>query len=169
MRGFGRSDAADALKKLYLRHVPLFPDITLIAQPDNAATELQISTRTDLPLLVVYDSELPFLEKVLAAAGYKEPAHQLHLLRWTADDGGLQLAQIVRGLKVSQVMLFGQHLRDLGLHFTVAPYFPVDVAQVTYLVAPSVKHIADAKAAGNNGPAGSLWRAIKARFMRQDQ
>lgn len=147
----------------------VFPDITLISQPDNAATALQLSERTDLPLLVVYDGELPFLERVLAAAGYDEPAHQLHLLRWTTDDEDLQLAQIVRRLRVKRVMLFGQDLRALGLHFTVAPYFPVDVARVTYLVAPSAQLIAEAKAAGNNGPAGNLWRAIKARFLRQEQ
>ncbi|MEM6771301.1 MAG: hypothetical protein AAF597_12030, partial [Bacteroidota bacterium] len=62
----------------------IFPDITLIDHPDNAATELQLSQRTDLKLLVIYEGELPFLERVLAAAGYDAPAHQLHLLRWTA-------------------------------------------------------------------------------------
>jgi hypothetical protein len=146
--------------------VTIFPDITLIEQPDNAATELQLSQRTDLDLLVVYDSELPFLERVLAAAGYNEPAHQLHLLRWTSEDGGLRLASIIRSLQVKQVMMFGQDLQQLGLHFTVAPYFPVSLAGVTYLIAPPVKDIAEAKASGNNGPAGNLWRAIKANFLR---
>lgn len=165
---FSVQGAQENLRINYLRHVTIFPDITLIEQPDNAATELQLSQRTDLDLLVVYDAELPFLEKVLAAAGYDEPAHQLHLLRWTDDDGGLNLASIVRQLKVKQVMVFGQNLKALGLHFTVALYFPVDIAGATYLIAPSVKSIAEAKASGNNGPAGNLWRAIKVSFLRPD-
>lgn len=153
----------------YLRRVTIFPDITLIGQPDNAATELQLSQRTDLDLLVIYDAELPFLERVLAAAGYDAPAHQLHLLRWTADDGGLNLASIIRNLQVKQVMIFGQSLKALGLHFTVAPYFPVSVAGITYLIAPSAAAISAAKAKGDNGPAGNLWRAIKGSFLRPQE
>ena len=145
----------------------IFPDIPLIAQPDNAGVDLQLTDRQDLDLLVVYDAELPFLERVLGAAGYKEPAHELHLLRWTAADGGLQLARIVRRLKVSRVMVFGQDAAALGLHFMVAPYFPVGLGGVTYMLCPSVKSIADAKAAGDNGPAGALWRGVKAGFMKQ--
>jgi len=127
---------------------PLFPSFSLIGQPDN---------------------ELPFLERVLAAAGYQEPASQLHLLRWTADEGGLDLARIVRRLQINKVMIFGQEAKAMGLHFVVAPYFPVEVAGVTYLLAPSVKSIADAKAKGDNGPAGALWRGIKSGFMRDPQ
>lgn len=150
----------------YLRRVNLFPDISLIAQPEDDALDLQLSPRTDLDLLVVYDSERPFLERVLAAAGYDAPTHQLHLLRWTADDGGLLLAQAIRRLSIKKVILFGQSLPDCGLHFNVAPYFPVTVAGVVYLVVPSVKSIAEAKAQGDNGPAGALWRAIKQQFLR---
>lgn len=145
---------------------PLFPSFPLIGQPDNAGTDLQLSERTDLDLLVIYDAELPFLERVLAAAGYTEPASQLHLLRWTTNDGGLDLARIVRRLQVNKVMVFGQQAKAMGLHFEVAPYFPVTVAGVTYLLAPSVKSIAEAKATGDNGPAGALWRGVKAGFMR---
>lgn len=144
----------------------IFPSFTLIGQPDIAGTDLQLTERTDLDLLVVYDAELPFLERVLAAAGYDEPAHQLHLLRWTPADGDLDLARIVRKFGVKQVMIFGQPPKSLGLHFVVSPFFPVEVAGVTYLIAPSAKSIADAKAAGNNAAAGNLWRAIKAAFLR---
>lgn len=142
--------------------VTIFPNIPLIGQPDNAATEGQLSQRTDLELLVVFDGELPFLERVLKAAGYDEPANQIHLLRWTADDGGLDMARITRQLNIKKVMLFGQDLKALGLHFNVAPYFPVSLAGCSYLVSQSVKVISDAKAAGDNKPAGLLWRSVQA-------
>lgn len=148
---------------------PLFPSFPLIGQPDNAGTDLQLSQRTDLDLLVIYDSELPFLERVLAAAGYNEPASQLHLLRWTPEDGGLDLARIIRRLRVNKVMIFGQDAKAMGLHFIVAPYFPLTVAGVTYLMAAPVKTISDAKAKGDNGPAGALWRGVKAGFLRQKE
>lgn len=152
---------------LYLYPMPIFPSFPLIGQPDNAGVDLQLSERTDLDLLVVYDTELPFLERVLGAAGYDEPAHQIHLLRWTGQDGGLDLARIVRRLQISKVILFGQDQAALGLHFVVAPYFPVTVGNVTYMICPSVKSIADAKTNGDNGPAGSLWRGVKAGFLRE--
>ena len=146
----------------------LFPSFPLIGQPGNDGIDLQLSERTDLDLLVVYDAELPFLERILAAAGYDQPTHQLHLLRWTAEDGPLDLARIQRGLQLSKIILFGQDLPALGLHFRVAPYFPVTLAGVTYLTAPPLATIAAAKAKGDNGPAGNLWRAIQAEFLRSD-
>lgn len=145
----------------------MFPSFPLINIPDNDGTDLQLSDRTDLDLLIVYEGELPFLERVLGAAGYKEPAHELHLLRWTATDGGLDLARIVRRLHVNKVIIFGQDVKALGLHFEVAPYFPVAVSGVTYMVCPAVGVIAKAKADGDNGPAGNLWRGVKAAFMRE--
>lgn len=144
----------------------IFPSFPLIAQPDDAGVDLQLSDRTDLDLLVIYDAELPFLERVLGAAGYDAPAHQLHLLRWTAEDGGLHLAGIIRRRRVKKVLLFGQDPAGLGLHFVVAPYFPVTVAGVAYMLCPSVQTIADAKANGDNGPAGNLWRGVKAAFLK---
>ena len=146
----------------------MFPDFSLLNIPDNDGTDLQLSDRTDLDLLVVYEGELPFLERVLGAAGYKEPASQLHLLRWTAAEGGLDLARLVRRLHVDKVILFGQDLKALGLHFEVAPYFPFPVSGVTYMICPPVKTIAEAKAGGDNGPAGQLWRGVKAAFMRAE-
>ncbi len=147
-----------------------FPDIDLIGQPDFAAALRQLSPGpvTGVDLLVVYDTDYDFLARVLKAAGFADPKVELQLLPWTPEAGGVDLAGLVRYLKIKRVILFGQDLAAFGLHFQVVDYFPVEVAGVKYLQAPSVGVIAAAKAAGDNGPAGALWRAVKAGFM-QDQ
>lgn len=147
----------------------LFPNIDLIGQPEYAAALRQLAPHAvaGVDLLIIYDTDLDFLSRVLNAAGYDEPALQLHLLQWSPTDGSIDLAGLIRHLKVKRVVLFGQEAKSLGLHFQVADYFPVEVAGCTYLLCPSVAAIADAKAKGNNGPAGALWKAVKASFMRQ--
>jgi hypothetical protein len=146
----------------------LFPNIDLIGQPDYADALRQLSPNAvaGVDTLVIYDADLAFLSRVLNAAGYDDPALQLHLLHWSEEQGGIDLAGLVRHLKIKKVMLFGQSSKGCGLHFNVADYFPVEVAGCTYLVCPSVETIATAKANGDNGPAGALWRAVKASFMK---
>ena len=149
--------------------MPLFPDIDLIGQPEygEALRQLSPNAVAGVDLLVVYDGELDFLTRVLNAAGFDEPALQLHLLHWSPAAGGLDLAGLTRHLAIKRVLLFGQDLQELGLHFHVADYFPVQVAGVTYLKTPPVSTIASAKANGDNGPAAALWRGVKANFMRE--
>jgi hypothetical protein len=146
----------------------LFPNIDLIGQPDYADALRQLSPNAvaGVDTLVIYDADLAFLSRVLNAAGYDDPALQLQLLAWSPDQGSIDMAGLVRRLKISKVMLFGQELKGLGLHFNVADYFPVEVSGCTYLVCPSVATIAEAKANGDNGPAGALWRAVKTKFMK---
>jgi hypothetical protein len=147
----------------------LFPNIDLIGQPEYADALRQLSPNAvaGVEMLVVYDDDLAFLSRVLNAAGYDDPALQLHLLAWSPDQGDIDLAGLVRHLKIKKVVLFGQSLKGFGLHFNVADYFPVEVSGCTYLVCPSVETIATAKTNGDNGPAGALWRAVKAQFMKQ--
>ena len=149
--------------------MPLFPDIDLIGQPDHADALRRLSPGAvaGVDMLIVYDSNREFLERVLAAAGYDDPELQLHLLEWSAAAGPLDLTGVVRHLDIKRVLLFGQDLRALGLHFEVVDYFPVQIAGVTYMKNPSAKAIAEAKAGGDNGPAGALWRGIKGAFMRE--
>ena len=146
-----------------------FPAVDLIGVPDNATALAQLppAPRAGVDLLVVYDGEYPFLERVLNAAGYDDPAVQTYLLAWSPADGGVDLARLLRRFGVTRVLLFGQQRRALGLHFSVADYFAVTVAGVTYLCCPAVAEIAAAKAAGDNGPAGLLWRAVKEGFLRR--
>ncbi|WP_020570475.1 hypothetical protein [Neolewinella persica] len=145
----------------------IFPNIDLIGQPEYAEALRKLSPNAvaGVDTLVVYDTDLAFLSRVLNAAGYDDPALQLHLLGWSPDQGDIDMAGLVRHLKIRKVMLFGQELKGLGLHFNVADYFPVEVSGCTYLVCPSAETIATAKANGDNGPAGALWRAVKAQFM----
>lgn len=147
----------------------LFPDIDLIGQPDfaEALRHLAPNAVAGVDLLVIYDTDYDFLAKVLNAAGFTDPKVEVHLLPWTAEQGGIDLARLIRHLQVKRVILFGQDLVALGLHFHVAAYFPVAVAGVTYLTTPSVADIASAKANGDNGPAGALWRAVKAGFLKE--
>lgn len=147
----------------------LFPNIDLIGQPDYAAALRQLPPNAvaGVDLLVIYDTDLDFLSRVLNAAGYDDPALQLHLLQWSSESEAFDLAGLLRHLRVKRVILFGQNARKLGLHFNVADYFPVEVASYTYLLCPSLAGIAGAKAKGNNGPAGALWKAVKASFMRE--
>jgi len=143
----------------------LHPNLRLTGLPDNATAIDKLDASASHNLLVLYDGNLDFLVKVLNAAGYDRPAEQLHLLEWTADSGGLDLAALIRQLGVNKVILFGQRLNELGLHFLEYPYAPVEVAGCRYLVAQSVDLIARAKADGNNKPAGALWGSIKDGFL----
>ncbi len=145
-----------------------FPDIDLIGQPDFAAALRLLAPEAvaGVDVLVVYDTDYDFLARVLQAAGFSDPELEVHLLPWTAEQGGIDLAGLLRHLRVKRVILFGQELPALGLHFQVADYFAVQVGGITYLKAPSVNLIATAKANGDNGPAGALWRAIKAGFTK---
>lgn len=118
-------------------------------------------------MLVVYDSNFDFLARVLGAAGFDDPKLQLHLLEWSPTNGPLDFVRLIRHLKIKRVLLFGQDMESLGLHFQVANYFPVEVSGVSYMTNPSVAVIAEAKAKGDNGPAGALWRGVKAEFMRE--
>jgi len=150
--------------------MPIFPDIDLIGQPEyhEALRQLSPNAVAGVDMLVVYDTDLEFLSRVLNAAGFDEPELQLQLLEWSPEKGGLDLTGLIRHLKIKRVLLFGQEQKALGLHFNVADYFAVEVAGVTYLKTPSVGEIAAAKANGDNGPAGALWRGVKAGFMKGD-
>jgi|GEM_PF-1661635 len=150
--------------------MPVFPAIDLIGQPDyrEALRQLSPDAVEGVDTLVVYDTDLDFLTRVLNAAGYAAPGRQLHLLHWSPTDGALDLTGLVRHLKIRRILLFGQDAKALGLHFHVADYFAVEVAGVIYLKAPSVEMIATAKANGDNGPAAALWRGVKEYFVRQD-
>ncbi|NJC26752.1 hypothetical protein [Neolewinella antarctica] len=141
----------------------------LIQQPDNAALAEYVSEPSpDKKLLVVYDAELPFLERVLAAAGYDDPPRQLHLVRAEkTDEFGIDLSVLAGRLEVDQIMLFGQDLSALGIHFSVVANLPVEIAGRTYLIGESLSHIAGEKEAGNNTPAAALWRGVKGAFLRK--
>ena len=149
--------------------MPPFPDFDLVNQPDPAAARerLNANVSPEADMLVLYQDNYDFLERVLQAAGYDDPQTQLHLLPWSPADGPLTLTTLQRQLGVTRTLLFGQDLPALGLHFQVIDFFPVTLAGVTYLTCPSVASIADAKAGGNNGPAGALWRAVKGHFLRE--
>lgn len=138
----------------------------LIGQPDYASALERLGPSRKLPLLVVYHGELArraFLSRILAAAGYKNPGEELHLLEWSAAED-LDLSGLLRQLGVRKVMLFGYPAARLGLHFAVANYFPLTVAGVTYLFADSLEHIELTKAQGDNRAAGALWKSIQQSF-----
>lgn len=147
----------------------IFPDIDLIGQPDYADALRQLSPNAvdGVEMLVVYDTDYDFLARVLGAAGFDDPKLQLHLLEWSPANGPLDLTGLIRHLKIKRVLLFGQEMKSLGLHFQVVDYFPVKVSGVSYMKNPSAVVISEAKANGDNGPAGALWRGIKENFMRE--
>lgn len=149
--------------------MPLFPDLSLITVPDNDSFPMdQVPSDGSLKLLVLYEGNLPFLERVLGAAGYDEPQRQLHLIRSEpTDEELLDLTALIHKLEVDKIILFGQDLRKLGLHFIVQKYFPIQVSGRTYMICDSVTEIARAKEKGNSQLAGALWNGIKANFLRE--
>ena len=158
-----------ALRQLfYLYEMELFPSLQLTQLPDNAAlAEHELTPDVAKSLLVIYEGDLPFLNKVLAAAGYQDPKQDLHLLRHEPDDPAFDLATLVRRLNVDKVILFGQDLAQLGLHFHIAHYAPLTIGAATYMVCPGVAQIAAAKQAGNKKPSVNLWRGIQAAFLKK--
>ena len=143
----------------------------LIGQPDYDAALQKLGPARDLDLLVLYHGELSrrsFLGRILGAAGYRDPGTELHLLEWSAAED-LDLRGLIRQLGVSKVILFGYPVDRLGLHFSVANYFPVTVGEITYLLADSLEFIEQQKTAGDNRPAAALWNAIKDSFLQPSQ
>ena len=146
----------------------LYPTLQVTQLPDNAAlAEHELSQDDNKDLLVIYESDLPFLEKVLAAAGYKDPKTDLHLLRHEKEDPTVDLTTLLRQLNANKVILFGQDLPQLGLHFHIAHYAPLTIGAATYMVCPGVAEIATAKLAGNKTPSVNLWRGIQAAFLKK--
>jgi hypothetical protein len=139
----------------------------LIGQPDLNDLPAEMTASPDKDLLIVFRDNLPFLERILGAAGFQTPAEQLHLLAWAPEDGPLDLTGLARHLRVEKIILFGQSLPSLGLHFQLTDYFPVEIAGRRFLKAPALDKISAAKDAGNNGPAGLLWKAIQNGFLRE--
>ena len=140
----------------------------LTGQPDYAGALEQLSPDRDRELLVMYHGELArraFLGRILAAAGYRQPGEDLHLLEWPVTDD-LDLAGLLRNLRTRKVILFGYPPEQLGLHFHVANYFPLTVAGVTYLFADSLEHIERTKEEGDNRAAGALWKAIQQAYCK---
>ncbi|MTB52851.1 hypothetical protein [Lewinella sp. W8] len=144
-----------------------FLNFQLIGQPDRDPHTATLIPDPAKDTLIVYRGELPFLQRILAAAGYDNPAEQLHLLSWPDPEQSLDLADLTRHLLVSKVILFGQNLPALGLHFQLTDYFPAEIAGKRFLKAPALTEIKSAKEAGNNVPAGSLWKAIQNGFLRE--
>lgn len=143
--------------------MPAFPNLRLIKEGDIdriPATDIDLTARHHL--LVLYDEDLPFLQRVLKAAGYAEG--EFHAITWPAGEP-LNLSLLIRKLGVNKIILFGQDLPALGLHFQLAPYYPVTLANRTYLVAEPISSITAAKAKGNNTPAAALWRALQQGFL----
>lgn len=152
----------------YLWGMEIFPSMDLVAQPDNSLlAEQVVEPHPEKRLLVIYDSNLPFLERVLGAAGYKNPKDELHLIRHESGEEPFDLASLLGRLEVSEVILFGQELAGLGLHFQIARYAPVRIADRLFMVCESVEKISSAKEKGNNQPAAALWKGIKAAFLKE--
>ena len=85
--------------------MPLFPDIDLIGQPEykEALRQLSPNAVTGVDMLVIYDTDLDFLTRVLNAAGFDEPKLQLHLLQWSPAEGGVDLTGLIRHLNIKRV------------------------------------------------------------------
>ena len=143
----------------------LFPTLRIIRQPHNDEARQQLDRAGGSGnLLVLYDGDLPFLERVLLAAGYSAPREDCYLLQRDTDAAPLSLTDLSTHLGVSRVILFGQKLPDLGLHFQVAKYVLVVVGATTYMICDSVADISAAKDAGDNKPSRALWGGIQAAF-----
>ncbi len=140
----------------------------LIAQPGYGEALERLGPDRNLDLLVLYYGELSlrtFLGRILAAAGYKEPGKELHLLEWLPA-AKLDLAGLIRQTGATKVVLFGYAPARLGIHIDAANYFPVTVAGITYLFADSLEYIQQTKEGGDNRAAAALWVAIKQDFSK---
>ena len=147
----------------------LFPRVDLIRLPNNATGPAEAARpEAEKCLVVIYDGSLPFLLKVLRAAGYQRPEEQTYLIQRTAADAPLDLTGLLERLAMRRVMLFGQVLPELGIHFHLAYYFPATVGGRTYMCCEGVETIAAAKDRGNNQAAGALWRGIQRAFLCEE-
>ena len=144
----------------------LFPTLRIIRQPDNDEVRRQLSKAGGGGnLLILYDGDLPFLERVLLAAGYPTPREDCYLLQRDPDAASLSLTELLTDLGVSRALLFGQDLPALGLHFRMAKYVPLTIGTTTYMTCDPVAAISAAKDGGDNKPSRALWGGIQAAFV----
>lgn len=149
-----------------------FFDFDLIRLPDPAdTTPLDKSG----PLLLYPGGEaaeerVAFLENVLRAAGYSDPAREVNFIACPSG-AALDLATLLlrQSKKTERIIIFGIEPRTLGLHFQLAAYHPVRVNDRTYLLADDPLTIRDEKTGGKTQKAAALWRAVKAAFLPNDQ
>lgn len=147
----------------------------LIAQP--ASPDVGYPDAPEAPeILVIHDSpeHRPFLDRVLAAAGYDDPDSQVYALHRPPAAGPFHLHDLIAKTGVRKIILFGQDLPDLGLHFDVRGYhrsFPnngyvaATISGVRYLIETSLVTIAEANAAGDKSHARRLWNGLRAGLL----
>lgn len=142
-----------------------FFDFDIVRQP--AVPKLEPAEEKQNLLIIFRDGEgkLEFLKSILKAAGYQHPEKELYLLPFSESDASLDLAGLLRHLKVSRAMVFGLSPEPLGYHLRLAPYVPIEINQRWILLADDLADIFSEKEAGKPQKAGALWQAVKAQFL----
>lgn len=151
-----------------------FYDFDIIRQPSLSTSEegslndKKSDEATLMVLLLAGDDRQAFLFNVLKAAGYTAPEKEVVFVELASTHTALDLATLLlrQSKKLKKVMIFGLSPKQLGLHFNVGLYVPVEVNNYTFLLADDLSVIRDEKSTGNTKKAGALWNSVKAAFMK---
>jgi hypothetical protein len=109
--------------------------------------------------------ELPsFLGKILAAAAPDLP-QQAALIKLTKGTS-YSFSRLARSQSLKYVLIFGLAPKDLGLHFALTPYRPVDFGGLVFILAHSLAAIYEERQQGGKQMSGELWRALKGVFQQ---
>jgi hypothetical protein len=110
------------------------------------------------------EEELPsFLGKILAAAAPSLP-QQAALIKVTKGEP-YSFSRLVRAQPLKYVLIFGLAPKDLGLHFALTPYRPVEFDGLVFILAHRLAAIYEERQQGGKQMSGELWRALKGVFQ----
>ncbi len=103
-----------------------------------------------------------FVAKVFAAAAID--IHKDALLLYVKPDESFNLAQLSRQKDIRYVLAFGVPTLQMSVPAVVPPYQPVELENLTLLLAHDITAIAEERQRGGKQLSGALWNGLKLLF-----
>ena len=142
-------------------------DFDLFRLGPSAAQRDRLTGAGRTGLLVVFQTtpedlptEQPYLEKILEASGFAQPAESCLLLPVYAEEA-IDLIELQLPVTTRQVLFLGVAPQRCGFALRVPPYQAVSLSNRLYLFGDSVATIHAERRAGGKAKSGALWRALK--------
>jgi hypothetical protein len=105
-------------------------------------------------------TEQPYLEKILDASGFPNPAESCLLLPVYAEEA-IDLSELRLPATVRQFAFLGIPPQRCGFTLRAQPYRPVSLNNRLFLFGDSVATIHAERQAGGKAKSGALWRALQ--------
>lgn len=145
-----------------------FFNFLLFPAPDSETPDGQLSGSPAARVLIVMaagksDAEIildGFLKKILEAL---QPGLSREVLFLKVTKGKpYSFSRLSAQYSLHSALIFGITPKDLGLHFNLPLYQPVQAGGITFLLAHPLADIYEERQQGGKEKAGQLWKAMQA-------